>query len=670
VFAKLRRGKIVFENVLLEQEQKDLLLTFVEAARNVPRDKRREFRVIKTSPKPVVSHPGLIVRISVHMGDIAMLAAEELINLSDVSSSLARFDVTPRGFAYYEWMKQRVGQPIQNEEEMKLNEKALLLVRFYLRDEIYKIGKEMRLPYFDQFENYWDMEHYQGALEISRAIADENLLKLTEESPPRYGRNLGGFQGKYYTAAEKGEVKLASSWEDVRKHVQKVLGKWGEKGYGVLQAIINKGGRASYFEIIDEIEKVLGYEYVPSYLLPRFSPLKLVFKTGSSRYPDWTMPTEIVPVVREELIAYKESSGKIDKVSIEEEVSLSPDYGSSADLDRLHNVSMHTRRTVFISYASKDRDFVERLAADLRNSGARVWFDQWEIKVGDSITQKINEGIRDNDYLAVVLSPDSVASHWVRKELNAAMMKELNSRSVVVLPILYSDCTIPSLIADKRYADFRTDYKAGLSEIVGVLAPKGEMSALAKVEKPEKLPRKIPFDYAPDSPENHRWVLVLDDPDGPRKERPAFELVSDYQGSPALRIEPKERYYIDYQIEGEARLACKSVEFIAELEKDSALYAQLNVQRKGRSTPKAPWTVWLMFKVGTGAPYLHSKRPHECIVPVSPMPLGEGWSSLRVSLPNQVENTPFGEDGWEFAELVSLRVRGNISLSSITLYGS
>jgi hypothetical protein len=367
-------------------------------------------------------------------------------------------------------MKQRLGQPIQNEEEIKLSEKALLLARFYRRDDIYKIGKEMRLPYFDQFENYWDMEHYQGALEISKAIADETLLKLAKENPPKYGLSLGGFQGRYYTAAEKGEVQLASSWEDVRKNVQKVLDKWGEKGYGVLQAIINKGGRASYFDIIDEIEKVLGYEYVPSYLLPRFSPLKLVFKTGSNRYPDWTMPTEIVPVVREELTAYKESLRKTDKVSIEEEVSLTPDYGPSADLDRLHDISMHTIRTVFISYASKDRDFAERLAADLKNSGAGVWFDQWEIKVGDSITQKINEGIRDNDYLAVVLSPDSVASHWVKKELNAAMMKELNSRSVVVLPILYRDCKIPSLIADKRYADFRADYKVGLSEILEVLA--------------------------------------------------------------------------------------------------------------------------------------------------------------------------------------------------------
>ncbi len=201
----------------------------------------------------------------------------------------------------------------------KIDEMALLLIRFYWRDEIYKIGKELNLPYFDQFENYWDMDHHQGALEISKEITDEDLLRLTKGNPPKYGLNLGGFQGNYYTAKEKGEVELASSWDIVRKNVCKTLEKWDEKSYGVLQAIINKGGKAAYFDIIDETEKVLGYEYGPSYLLPRLGPLKLLFKTGSNKYPDWTMPPEIVQVVQEELTAYRESVEKTEKVFIEEE---------------------------------------------------------------------------------------------------------------------------------------------------------------------------------------------------------------------------------------------------------------------------------------------------------------------------------------------------------------
>jgi hypothetical protein len=60
--------------------------------------------------------------------------------------------------------------------------------------------------------------------------------------------------------------------------------------------------------LIDEIEKVLGYDFTPSYLLGRLGPLNLVFKTGSNKYPEWTMPSEIIPVVEEETRSFKRPS--------------------------------------------------------------------------------------------------------------------------------------------------------------------------------------------------------------------------------------------------------------------------------------------------------------------------------------------------------------------------
>jgi hypothetical protein len=189
----------------------------------------------------------------------------------------------------------------------KLKERALLLMRFYWMDDIYKIGKELNIPYFNKSPHYWQIDHYQGALEISTSMTDDGLLRLIEKHPPKYKLDLGGFQGNHYTANENGEVTLSSSWSQVRENVQTVLNKrWGgEKAYGLLQAIINKGGRASYFDLIGEIEEVLGYEYVPSYLLPRMKQFKLIFKTGSNKYPDWTMPSEIIPAVQQQLEAYR-----------------------------------------------------------------------------------------------------------------------------------------------------------------------------------------------------------------------------------------------------------------------------------------------------------------------------------------------------------------------------
>ncbi|MCJ7662052.1 MAG: toll/interleukin-1 receptor domain-containing protein [Anaerolineales bacterium] len=60
--------------------------------------------------------------------------------------------------------------------------------------------------------------------------------------------------------------------------------------------------------------------------------------------------------------------------------------------------------TVFISYSHADSKFVNELADKLNASGVDVWIDKWKIKVGDSITGKINDGIGSSDFLIVVLS--------------------------------------------------------------------------------------------------------------------------------------------------------------------------------------------------------------------------------------------------------------------------
>jgi hypothetical protein len=125
--------------------------------------------------------------------------------------------------------------------------------------------------------------------------------------------------------------------------------------------------------------------------------------------------------------------------------------------------------SVFLSHTRIDRPFVEKLADRLKMLGVNVWFDKWEIKVGDSVTWKISDGIREHEFLAIVLSPDSLQSEWVKTELSAAWARQMSTRKVSVLPILYRDCEIPPILADRRYADFRTDFEEGISQFAGAL---------------------------------------------------------------------------------------------------------------------------------------------------------------------------------------------------------
>ena len=123
-------------------------------------------------------------------------------------------------------------------------------------------------------------------------------------------------------------------------------------------------------------------------------------------------------------------------------------------------------KSIFLSYSSRDKHFTKKLAQELSDYGIKVWFDEWEIKVGDSIVEKINSAIRKNDYLGIILSPNSVESPWVKKELSAALMNELEKKYITILPILYKDCKIPPIISDKRYADFRKEFGRGLSGLL------------------------------------------------------------------------------------------------------------------------------------------------------------------------------------------------------------
>src|SRR5262245_47172835 len=139
---------------------------------------------------------------------------------------------------------------------------------------------------------------------------------------------------------------------------------------------------------------------------------------------------------------------------------------------------------VFISYSHENRDFVDKLAVHLTLSKVHVWVDRWELHVGDSIIAKIQQVIQEASALIVVLSHASVQSEWCKKELSAGLVRELEEKRVVVLPLLLEDCQIPMFLRDKLYADFRTNYDAGLRQVLEAVA-KGTSDTLGRVEEPQ-----------------------------------------------------------------------------------------------------------------------------------------------------------------------------------------
>lgn len=123
---------------------------------------------------------------------------------------------------------------------------------------------------------------------------------------------------------------------------------------------------------------------------------------------------------------------------------------------------------VFISYSSADLAFAKKLANELRSEGIDVWYDQWEIKVGDSIVQKIDDGIKSSDFLIVVLSKNSVKSKWVKEELASASILTI-SKGAFVLPILIEECDLPAFLAHRRYANFLDDPQQAFRDLLSAI---------------------------------------------------------------------------------------------------------------------------------------------------------------------------------------------------------
>lgn len=126
-------------------------------------------------------------------------------------------------------------------------------------------------------------------------------------------------------------------------------------------------------------------------------------------------------------------------------------------------------KKVFVSHSSQDKPFVRQLCTDIAHSGHTPWLDEWEIKAGDSIPHKIEQGVEDADFVIVILSKNAIESKWVEREWYSKYWDEISSENIKVIPVLYQECKIPQLLKMKKYANFFHDYNSGLDDVLSAL---------------------------------------------------------------------------------------------------------------------------------------------------------------------------------------------------------
>lgn len=96
----------------------------------------------------------------------------------------------------------------------------------------------------------------------------------------------------------------------------------------------------------------------------------------------------------------------------------------------------HKRFDCFISHVSADKDTVVRpLATSLAQKKLKVWYDEFQLKVGDSIRESLDNGLANSRFGIIVLSPGFLDRPWPKYELDGLLSKEVEQGSKVLLPI-------------------------------------------------------------------------------------------------------------------------------------------------------------------------------------------------------------------------------------------
>jgi small GTP-binding protein len=97
---------------------------------------------------------------------------------------------------------------------------------------------------------------------------------------------------------------------------------------------------------------------------------------------------------------------------------------------------------VFLSHSSKDKAVVRPLAERLRADGLRVWFDEWELKPGDSVPKKLDDGLEQSRVLVLCMSANAFGSDWAQLESGTFRFRDPLNKDRRFIPLRLDDAPI------------------------------------------------------------------------------------------------------------------------------------------------------------------------------------------------------------------------------------
>ncbi|MCK5136121.1 MAG: TIR domain-containing protein [Bacteroidales bacterium] len=187
--------------------------------------------------------------------------------------------------------------------------------------------------------------------------------------------------------------------------------------------------RAREYVEMEADTKVLSVKFIESFTLFGREDVVLSVKTTDFEDPEWWVVAGSSP-----MNLYSKRAIKSD------DEAFSMHTGLMLRMIALQNPKgpESVGYDAFISHASEDKDeLVRPLAEKLAEMGFNIWYDEFELRVGDSLRQKIDKGLSVSSYGIVVLSEAFFAKNWPQYELNGLVAREIDGEKVI-LPVWHN----------------------------------------------------------------------------------------------------------------------------------------------------------------------------------------------------------------------------------------
>jgi TIR domain len=123
---------------------------------------------------------------------------------------------------------------------------------------------------------------------------------------------------------------------------------------------------------------------------------------------------------------------------------------------------------IFVSHSSRDKVAAVNLATTLNFCALDVWLDEWELEIGQSLTDEVAKAMDHSRYIAILITENYNKTVWTKTEYKKALAREQKEGRTVMLPLIVGEAVIPDFLEDKIYVDLRTDYFAGVVKIVAM----------------------------------------------------------------------------------------------------------------------------------------------------------------------------------------------------------